>query len=88
VIGALNHGETSMIEKIVPKSNGEQVRSGLWAIDPSGHLVLVQSPVLKAGWRWATPADIKAKEDDEAKRKAKEAEEVKAAAKAKAAKES
>jgi hypothetical protein len=57
------------IPKIVKKqSTGEEVVTGLHAIDPSGNLVLVTTEDLKSGWRWASAGDIKAKEAAEAAR--------------------
>lgn len=46
----------------IKKSTGEEVIAGYWAVDPSGHLVLVPGKDLKEGWRPATYADLRQKE--------------------------
>lgn len=58
-------------------------KSRFLAVDPGGHLCEVPLasakkkagvPVLKPGWRFATAADVKAKEEAAAKAKAKAAQ--------------
>lgn len=59
---------------------GTKIDRGFYAVDPSGHLVLLPpSAPLKAGWRLATREDIDAKQFAEEVRKA-EAEQVAAPA--------
>lgn len=57
---------------------------GHWVVDPSGHLVLLAvGGALKAGWRYATPADHQAAaavEKARAEKEARDASEAAAAA--------
>lgn len=47
------------------------VDAGTYAVDPQGHLVVIRTgQKLKAGWRYATDADMSEKAEAEAQRRA------------------
>lgn len=61
----------------LPKMNkgrdGGEVCAGYYAVDPSGHVLLVrENHVLEAGWRWASQGDLDAAAEAEKKRAAAE----------------
>ena len=57
----------SKIAKYGKGAHGDDVVEGCYAVDPSGHLVLIHkdNDLPDAGWRWASQGDI-----DTAERKA------------------
>ena len=62
------------LAKMNKNRDGREVCAGYYAVDPSGHLVLVhENQELDAGWRWASQGDLEAAAAAEKKRGEKDA---------------
>lgn len=52
----------SALHEFGTSRSGHKINRGFYAVDPSGHLVLLPATApLKAGWRLATDGDLHAK---------------------------